>query len=165
MSQPVWKFLTNLGDANPLEHGGYFVYLDETGVYPPEAEYLEVLYESNDPRYKVYRFSLDKCTYQNGILSDNKFHPELPAWFAAPEAKKAERPQDRTYLSNVASYCGWEVEALIESLCSDDPVARAEAYDCVGEFHGFENFDNYPLDMRKRELRKRYKKQNNCSYS
>lgn len=35
-NQPVWKFVANPGDANPIDHGGLFVLVDETGVYPPE---------------------------------------------------------------------------------------------------------------------------------
>lgn len=155
--QPKWKFIDNLGDANPLEHGGYFVFIDETGVYPPEAEYLVVLDESDDPKYKAYRFSLEKCTYINGILSDNSFHPLYPAWFATPEAQRAERPQDTTYLKNVSDCHGIEEQELIRLFCSDDPLERADAYRSVGEYHGFENFDNYPLELRKREARKRYK--------
>ena len=42
MSQTVWKFVTNLGDASPLDYGGLFVYIDETGVYPPEMERVEL---------------------------------------------------------------------------------------------------------------------------
>ncbi len=38
--QPKWKLLANLGDANPIDYGGYFVYRDETGVYRDEAEKL-----------------------------------------------------------------------------------------------------------------------------
>ena len=38
--QPKWKLLANLGDANPIDYCGYFVYRDETGVYRDEAEKL-----------------------------------------------------------------------------------------------------------------------------
>lgn len=41
MSQPVWEYITNLGDASPVDHGGAFVYRDKTGVYGVELEHLE----------------------------------------------------------------------------------------------------------------------------
>jgi len=158
MSQPNWKYIANLGDANPIDHGGFFVYIDETGVYDPEAELLEITRQNDggEPiEWNVYRFSLEKCTLQNGILSDNKFHPEHPAWFA--ECKRAERPQDTTYLSNVAECMGMDLETLQTLFCSDNPIERAEAYRCVGEYHGFDNLDSYPLTFTDRtEVEQRY---------
>jgi len=29
--------VANLGDANPIDNGGFFVLRDTTGVYPPEG--------------------------------------------------------------------------------------------------------------------------------
>ena len=82
-AQPVWKLLANIGDVHPIEYGGYFVFVDETGVYPPEAELLISPDSDDAPEgWVAYRFILDPCTYVDGILSDNHFHPELPAWFA-----------------------------------------------------------------------------------
>lgn len=154
--QPKWKLLANLGDSHPIDYGGYFVYVDETGVYAPEAELL-ISPDSDDGAWEVYRWSLDRCTYQNGILSDNKFHPDKAAWFAKPESKRAERPQDTTYLSNVAE-CNDITEAeLIEAFCSEDPLKLAFAYREVGEYHGFNNFDSYPLTFNSRaEVESRY---------
>lgn len=146
MSQPVWKLIANLGDVNPIEYGGYFIYVDKTGVYGPEAELL-ISPDSDNGKWGVYRFSLDKCTFINGILSDNKFHPELSAWFAKPT----------TYLSNVANCVGGDVSGLIQWFCSDNPCERAMAYRCVGDYHGFENFDSYPLTLNHKEVLKRYK--------
>lgn len=76
--QPTWKLIANLGDVHPIDYGGYFVYVDETGTYEAEAELLEVP-EDEDRTYRVYRFILDRCTLTNGVLSDNKFHPDHPA--------------------------------------------------------------------------------------
>jgi len=150
MSQPNWKYIANLGDANPIDHGGFFVYIDETGVYDPEVELLGVI-EENDcgeaSRWVVYRFSLERCTFEDGILSNNKFHKDHAAWFAEPECKRAERPQDTTYLSKVAECMGMDLETLQTLFCSDNPIERAEAYRCVGEYHGFGNLDSYPLTL------------------
>jgi len=159
MSQPKWKFVANLGDANPLDHGGYFIFVDETGVYPPQAEYLEVDEDARGrSRYTVYRFNLEPCTYINNVLSDNKFHPDKSAWFATRESRRAERPQDTTYLSNLDSITdGNREEDLIASFCSDDPLERAQAWRVVGLYHGFDNLDSYPLHLNGREAARRYK--------
>ena len=135
MNQPKWKLLANLGDANPIDNGGYFVFEDETGAHPAEAELLEPPAEEG-AAWEVHRFMLDRCTYVDGVLSDNPYHKGLPAWFAHPESQKANRPQDSTYLSRVAETMGTPVEKLIEMFCSENPLERAGAYREIGEYHG-----------------------------
>ncbi len=159
MPQPKWTTIANLGDVNPIDHGGFFVLRDTTGVYPEEAEWLVVEGEDDENcTWMVYRFILDRCTLVNGVLSDNKYHPEHPAWFAQPESQRSKRPQDTTYLSNVAGYVGITVEELQGELCSDDPIHRAVAYRSIGEYHGWENLDSYPLTFTDRaEVEGRYK--------
>lgn len=163
-NQPKWKLIANLGDVNPVDYGGYFVFVDETGVYPPEAEYLEVdesAFDFDDDekgKRTVYRVILEKCTFQNGVLSDNPFHPNHPAWFFSTEEEKKARPQD-SHLGNVAEFIGTDEEELIEQFCSDDPIERAQAYRAVAEYYGWNNFDDYPLEFTNRkEVEARYKK-------
>lgn len=160
--QPIWKFVANLGDVHPIDHGGYHVFVDETGVYPPEAEYLVSPDSDNQPEsegpWRIYRFILEPCTYINGILSDNKFHPDKPAWFAGPGSRRAERPQDTCYLKDLAESWCKEVEQLASMFTSTDPCENAEAWRMVGEYHGFENLDSYPLIIKSRsEVEARYK--------
>ncbi len=151
MSQPKWKFVKNLGDASPVDHGGVFVYKDETGVYPEEMEVL-TLNEENDReededteedengfeydnrKWEVRRIMLEKCTFINGVLSDNKFHPDHPAWFADD-------------LKSVASFLGHTVKECRRMLCSDDPCERAMIYKGLADYHGYDNFDSYPLTL------------------
>ncbi len=176
MSQPTWKLIANLGDVNPVEHGGYFVYIDETGVYDPEACLLiapdetEIKTDTTTPEnvyweqgeWTEYRFSLERCTYDaaNDILSDNKFHPDYPAWFAKPERERVERPQDTTYLQNIANSMGIEKAELIRLFCSENPIERAEAYRCIGEYHGLENLDSDPLTWTdSRKVKERFEKE------
>jgi hypothetical protein len=154
--QPNWQLIANLGDAHPIDHGGLFVSIDTTGVYAPEAELL-VSPDDDSGEWTVYRFSLDQCTFVAGVLSDNKFHPDHAAWFAKPEAERANRPQDTTYLSNVASCMGMDLDQLREWFCSANPIERAMAYQAVGDYHGFENLDGYPLTFKDRsEVEARY---------
>lgn len=146
MSQPKWKLIANLGDVNPFEYGGYFVFVDETGEYPPEAEVLEILDENDNGtpnKYEVHRFILEPCTFVNGVLSDNSFHPDFPAWFADS-------------LDGICSSMDVKKEELIRLFCSDDPVERAQAWRNVGEYHGYVNLDEYPLTLNRKEVWGRY---------
>jgi hypothetical protein len=144
-NQPVWKLLDVLGDVNPIDHGGMLVYQDETGVYAPEAVVICALikdYEDDPDRWIVYRFPLDRCTYVDGILSDNEFHPEHPAWFA-------------NALGAVAVRSG--LRDLTTLLCSADPIERAQAYQAIGDCHGFINLDHEPVtDLDRSEMEARY---------
>jgi len=146
-TQPKWELLANIGDCNPVDYGGVFVYRDTTGVYPPECEVLEPIGEGEhrEPiEWRVYRFILEKCSWENEVLSDNRFHPELSAWFADE-------------LESAARYVGVPSDGLRRYLCSDDSLERAEAYRALYDYHGLDNFDSYPLTFTDRdEVEKRY---------
>jgi hypothetical protein len=143
--QPVWKLLANLGDVNPLDYGGYFVFIDETGVYPPEAEVLEEPCEE-DGQYTVYRFILERCTLTNGVLSDNPYHPLAPVWFADAIGDIAD---------TVGSDATREVQDM---LCSADPLERAHAYRDVASHFGWHEFDHDALRLTAAEAEARYAK-------
>lgn len=163
--QPIWKMVANLGDVNPLQYGGYFVYTDTTGVYEAEGEYVivenkeDIKDNPTDTPYTVWRYSLEKCTLIDGILSDNKYHPRHPAWFATPEShrKDRDRPQNANYLSNVSNCMDIDLKELQGLFCSSNIVERAIAYRLVGEYHGFDNLDSYPLRLTREESEDRYK--------
>lgn len=147
--QPKWKLVGNLGDASPLDHGGFFVYVDETGVYDPQVEVLEVddedgyAHDSAACRWTVYRFDIPRCTYVEGVLSDNRFHPDHPAWFA----------------DSVDSICtsGMSPDEFRADLCCVDVIRRASAYREIMEYHGVANFDETPLVFTdKAEIEDRY---------
>lgn len=140
-SQPKWKCIAQLDDINPIDHGGYWILLDTTGEYSPEGE---VLIEQCDHTYLAYRFLLDKCTHVNGILSDNPYHPDHPAWYA----------DDLRSISSSAGYN--HMGELVEDLCSDNPINLAIAYRAIGEYYGYDNLDHDPLVLTRSEARKRY---------
>lgn len=146
--QPQWKCIARLGDADPVSYGGYFVYIDETGVYPPKAEKLFEPSDDQDlddpkARWTVYRFILEPCTFEDGVLSDNPYHRGFPVWFA-----------DK--LAGIAAFVGQTELQLITSFCSVDPVDRAFAWQAVGDYHGYENLDSYPLQLTQAEAEARY---------
>lgn len=145
MSQPKWKFFANLGDVNPIDHGGQFIFIDETGVYPPELEILALADTSaEDDVWEVHRFILETCTFEDGILSDNKFHKDTPAWF-------------ENNICEVASASGIDPAEIIDDLCGDDIRKLALAYAAIADYNGIANFDEYPITFNNRkEVEKRY---------
>lgn len=128
--QPVWQLIANLGDNSPFDYGGYFVYKDETGVYPEEAEFLVVDNEDDeDSTYTIYRILLD-------VAPDE--------WFLED-------------LESIADHVGSTKEELVKALSSRDPLDRAYAYKAVAEYHGWDEFDSYPLTgVTRQEVEARY---------
>jgi hypothetical protein len=130
MTQPNWK---------PLYETDYSsLYEDTTGVYAPELEIFED--NESDGTCQVFRFSVDQCAVVDGylVLASIARSTDLPhpmhcyvEWFAKD-------------LASVASSVGSTEADLILALCSPDPGTRAEAYEAIGGYHGFINFDQYP---------------------
>jgi hypothetical protein len=149
-NQPKWKFVANLGDVNPLDHGGYLVYRDRTGLHPPEAVRIEprdhsgVPDRERDRSWYVARFVLEPCTYQDGVLSDNPFHTDRPAWFA----------KDLHAIGRLMGDDG--PDGVIDDLCSEDPVQRALGYQAVGLYLGFQEFGDAEIVKGRVEMRRRY---------
>lgn len=138
--QPVWREVGRLGDVNPIEHGGAIVYEDAGGAYPPEME----LIEPDGRRVLAYRVVLEPHTWRGGVLSDNPFHPEHPAWYAAR-------------IAEVAESTGGEVQDLIRALRGRDAMAKARAYQDMIGFFGAHEFDDSPLRLTRREAEERYR--------
>lgn len=150
--QPQWELIAQLGDKNPLDYGGYFIYRDKTGVYEAEGEWLEVSEDEENPSWVIYRFILGRCIVKGVYLLPFKYGPSGPhpigdydEWF-------------NNGLESVASCIGTTVDELRDYLCSADPVRRAWAYREIGLYHGFENLDVvYPLIFTDRKkVEKRY---------
>lgn len=145
--QPEWELVGTIGDRNPVEYGGGYVFRDKTGVYDPEVEYVEPLEcnpkDGSGTGVTVYRVVLESHTFIDGILSDNKYHPDKAVWYA-----------DK--LDGVCGCCDCDRDELIANLCGDDPVARAWAYETLASYFGWYEFDTYPLTLTADEAEKRY---------
>lgn len=144
MSQPIWKAVETVGDVNPIEHGGGFILSDQSQVYPPELELIEPSESCSDEGWTVSRIVCERCSFENGILSDNKFHKDHPAWFAGS-------------IETICNCLDCDEDDLIESLCSDNEIARARAYKTLINYFGAFEFDQYPLKFTDRaEIEARY---------
>lgn len=150
--QPVWKLVTNLGsdldEEPPLKSVAVFVYQDVTGVYGPEMERCSPHTEAT---YEIHRVLLEKCTDVDGVLSDNKFHPEHPAWFA----DGLDDVADSTDYEGADS-TGDCLADLRRDFCSEDPVVLARAYCAVYDYHGWDNGDETPRILSHVQARERY---------
>lgn len=158
MSQPKWRFVANLGDASPLEHGGYFVYRDTTGVYDHEAELLVEPEDTDDrgARWTVYRIELDRCKI---VREDNTVYLVPFAYDAAAYLHPVSSYVEwfAKDLDRVASFIGSTREEMERELCSENPLERAHAYRAIGDYHGWRNLDDYPLTLTRAEVKKRYR--------
>jgi hypothetical protein len=147
--QPVWEFVANLGDVNPLEYGGYFVYRDATGVYPEEGEYI-IAPEGDSEEWIVYRFTLDRCKQIDSFLVPFAWDPSWPH----PLADYQEWYVGE--LADVANVTGEDPDELRAHLCSEDPCKRARAYESMGLYFGFHEFDEYPFHLTREEIEARH---------
>lgn len=151
-NQPRWKLIVNLGDVNPIEYGGYFIFKDTTGVYPEEAIFLDstpddksgawIEYCFTLDRYKLVEVDLDETTKKSYLVPFN-YNKE---WTQPISAYEAWFVND---LDSIASSVGSTREMLIEMLCSADAINRALAYRDIGAYFGFENLDSSPLIFNK----------------
>lgn len=130
--QPSFWCVANIGDVDPLNHGGAFVLVDRRGNYCPELHILEPIGEDDygDPTsWELYKVLMENCTlFRDGngepVLSDNCHHPTSCAWFA-----------DGDDLASLASYIG----ATVDSLCDlfvGNLLQRATAWKVVHDYHG-----------------------------
>lgn len=159
--QPNWELIANLGDTNPLDYGGYFIYRDTTGVYSEEGEKLFVDENESGDVFTVHRFSLDRLK----LVQDEK----TGVTYLAPLRYEASWPHPLSQydewfnkdLNRVADFIGQTVIELREAFCSENPLDRAHAYQAIGDYHGYVNLDSYPLTFNSRtEVEERYKAKN-----
>jgi hypothetical protein len=136
--QPIWKCVANLGDVNPLLHGGFFIYVDTTGVYPPECALLEVEdeHDGRSQKYTEYRCVMEQHTLLGGVLSENTFHPDSAAWY-----------EDEIQNIN---------PDIVRELLTGDVRDKGWAYQELMSHFGPHQFDSYPLTLSRKECEERY---------
>ena len=151
--QPVWKQVGTIGDINFIDHNGGPVFVDETNVYCPELEYVQNMPEPDGDAF-VYRVPLDHLK----LSPTGKLIPRgYDATWPHPEESYTEWFDED--LESVAKFCGISRAEIVEALISDNPMARASAYEAMAGYCGWENFDAYPLHFTNREkLEARYEK-------
>lgn len=155
--QPNWKLVGNLGDNNVVAYGGFLVYEDTTGVYPPEAE----LYEPNEQEEtggSVYRFILERPRFKT-LKTEGKSRGLYTAQLPAAERGKTWYWYTEWFVSDldsVASSAGTTKFQLLRLLFSNNTLERASAYQTLRGHFAPDNFDSYPLTITEEEAKKRY---------
>lgn len=130
---PDWELVANLGDVNPIDFGGYFVYRDKNGIYAPEAELVIAPDDDGRKRWTVYRFILENLC----VFGDVQHGPGTMVSNISTEWFWDKLP-------GIAQSTGMTLEDLIHGLLADDPIGRAWSWKAIGEHEGFDNLDSYP---------------------
>lgn len=150
-AQPEWEFIANMGDKHPLDHGGYFIYEDATGVY--EAEAALITPDEKGKKCEVLRINLERYKLVDGYLVPIRYDSTWPrplkdydVWFHRD-------------LAGAADSIGATAIELEVGFTSVNPLVRAEAYRVMGDYHGWANFDAYPLILTMAEMKKKYRKE------
>lgn len=159
MSQPEWELVAYLGDVNPLDYGGLWVFRDKTGEHCPQVESIEPIGEDEDCEYEVHRMYLEKLKVYmddegNSYLIDAKYQEDWPhapsmyqPWFCMQEGS----------LESICKSVGAPLDEMRENLCSEDPAVLALAYRDIAGYYGWANFDQYPDTISRPEAEERIK--------
>jgi hypothetical protein len=60
-------------------------------------------------------------------------------------------------LASAARSAGLSLEEIVDLLVSADPKDLANAYETIGGYHGYDNFDSSPLNLTENKLNQRWK--------
>ena len=141
-AQPDWEIVTST-DSTAL-------YRDKTGVYPPE---LMVAEENDDVDEEdieataahVYRFPLDRSWKVIDGDDASYVTSQDPARTSElPHPLRSYEPWFVSSLGSIADSIGSTLTEIVDALCSDDMNKLAWAYEAIGNYHGFINFDESP---------------------
>lgn len=177
--QPDWEFIANLGDMNPLEYGGYFIYKDKTGVYPERADVILPPSEhmTGETLNEIYRIEIERLKLVEGYLVPVRYRRDWNLTFPQPKSKRGGvlewRPEDienklhaqrfaawfQEHLESVSSSSGTTKEELEIAFTSENPLERFEAYRMIGEYYGWEELGGEPIRRTQKEAEKRYAKE------
>lgn len=128
MSRHQWKFIGFI--VNPDEESVFAsIFVDTTGVHSEEME-VYVTFEDVD-RVLCYRFPIQRCVIENGILLDSDKGDGLKAWFS-------------DNISKTAFHLKEDPDFFLKGFTSRDVKQRALAYLRLGNYLGYEKFDEYP---------------------
>lgn len=151
-AQPKWEFVGNLGDVNPLDYGGYFVYEDSTGVYEAEAALIQP--DENGDNYTILRINLERYKIVDGHMVPIRYDP---SW---PRPIEHYQPWFHDKLREIAESNGISYEELVSGLTSPDALTLARAYHDLADYLGWVEFDSYPLTpLTRAQVQKKYRKE------
>ena len=118
MSNTNFKCVANLGDVDPVEHGGIFVMESVDGSQEPQIWHL-------------WR--------EDGAESWSLFIFDIPA---------VDQPGAEWWWADLHRACAYgdvDRRELLADLRGSDVTVRAHAYVSLAQYHGWQNFDHEPL--------------------
>jgi hypothetical protein len=109
-------------------------------------------------KFHVYRVEIErfKLVSDPNDVNTSYLVPEnySPSWLHPLADYEAWFARD---LEKIARTVGEEPLNLAKQFTSKDPKIRAGAYNAIGGYHGFANFDDDPLELDEPDLNKRWK--------
>lgn len=142
--QPQWKCIGHIGDVDPIAHGGAFVYIDETGVYPAEMTWFQ---PGPDETW-------DKIGGQTPLEQYRIILERDPTdewwWDKIPE---------------VAKSCGQTEDEFRAFATDPNPLKRAWVYDSLIAYFGPHEFDSYPTTQTEDQAYEQYAEEMKISLS
>jgi hypothetical protein len=161
MTYRVPEPIATYGDVDFLKYGGQLLLPNRDEIGNPYLEVIEPPTENLDTTWVIYRFDVDRL---KKVIVKRTYHlvpfGYEPATWPHPVRMYNEWFVDS--LPNVAESMDCPEEELITDLCSEKPEERARAYIMLGEYHGWENFDSYPLHLSEHEAHERYGQLEHC---
>ena len=166
------KFLINLGDASPMQHGGFFVFRDG------DREYVEALQEPDDDAMKAAGWDEDNDKLRWEVVTIEI--PRMQLVFP-DETGDTEEIRRRTYLDielrdkhgnladasfhdaleGTASTCGQWIMRYLHEICSDDPALRARVYQDIFDCYS-SVLDTDRQELTRAEVKRRYRHYKGC---
>jgi hypothetical protein len=144
-NQPEWECVANLGDADPITYGGLLVYIDKTGVYPPEVEVIQEEenedYDSDYDQEFVEDEGEDEGRHYDEHLEYDEDNSEELHWtiYRAPLERCTYNPVTECLSDNPyhPDHSAWFSQTIkeraerpqdsgLESVCSSVGIARDE---------------------------------------
>jgi hypothetical protein len=133
--QPKWKIVGHVGDVDPISYGGGFVFIDETGIYPPELAWFEP--------------ATDEEWHEKGEESKLEY-------FRVVLEKDSSREWWYSRLNEITSFLGVSLEELQTAAKSENPLTLAQLYSSLIAFYGAEEFDSYPVTLTEKEANEKF---------
>lgn len=158
------KALATFGDVDFIEYGGQLLV---PGVSEDDQPYLEIIEQptfdemnggdwKDDAKWIVYRVEPEQLK----LVEDEETHTVYLVCAAyKSDWSHALSQYDEWFhkdFATVAEYGGATIADMRGMICSDDPRKRAAVYILLAEYHGWHEFDSYPLSLTQHEVYDRY---------
>lgn len=117
--------------------------------------------ELRPAKFEVFRFSLDRLKVVE-VTEDERTTVKYVVSMGYDETWPHAVSQYEEWfvkdLGSIASYIDSTRDKVVGWLCSEDVKDRASAYKAIGDYHGFRNLDDYPLDLTEAEINTRWER-------